>query len=91
VPNNHRASLKGDPQTKVIIGVPVNAKSGSIIEKFLQNQKEIQERSQKTITVFATEDMEFAQKLDILSKSYKIRYEILNFERKRPINTNDRI
>ncbi len=89
--NNHIEPLNANIHTKVIIGVPVNAKSGYIIEKFLQNQKEIQERSQETITVFATEDIEFAQRLDILSKSYKISYEILNFEIKRPINTNDRI
>ncbi len=89
--NDLTETLIASTETKVILGVPVNAKSGYIIEKFLQNQKEIQEKSQKTITVFATEDLEFAQKLDILLKGYKVKYKILTFEIERPTNSNDRI
>ncbi len=72
MPNNKIEPLKANTQTKVIIGVPVNAKSGYIIEKFLKNQKEIQERTPETITVFATEDIGLLRSLIYYQKIIKL-------------------
>jgi hypothetical protein len=47
-----------------IIGVPINSKTAYVLDKFLKNQEDIQKNSVISVfTVFATEEVEFAEKL----------------------------
>ncbi|AIG97475.1 Glycosyl transferase family 2 [Archaeoglobus fulgidus DSM 8774] len=75
-----------------IIGVPINPKTAYILDKFLKNQEEIQKRSATEVnTIFATEDVTFAEKLRKILQKYSINHEIITFEPNRPKNAKDRI
>jgi len=77
---------------KAIIGVPINAKTDYILDRFLKNQEEIQKAFNGEIeTVFATEDELFAQKLKKVLKNYKINSNVITFKPNRPKNAKDRI
>ncbi|MEM0302997.1 MAG: hypothetical protein QXI54_07510 [Archaeoglobaceae archaeon] len=74
---------------KAIIGAPVNSKSAFILEKSIENQKEIHKTSKiECKTVFATEENEFAEKL---KKKVEKGFEVIEFEILRPVNAKDRI
>ncbi|TDA25330.1 MAG: hypothetical protein DSN99_08530 [Archaeoglobi archaeon] len=76
----------------VIIGVPISPQTEYLLEKFLKNQKEIQEKTRVDVkTVFATEDEQFAKKLRTCCKEYGINCEVILFEAKRPLNAKNRI
>lgn len=76
----------------VIVGIPINQHSGYMLEKFLSNQEEIQEKSQYTLKlVFSTEDREFIPKLEDHLINTSLDYAILPFEVEKPEWTKDRI
>lgn len=53
-----------------IIGAPINSKTAYILDKFLKNQEEIQKHSAtKVKTIFASEDITFAEKLKKFCKN----------------------
>jgi len=76
----------------VIVGIPINQHSGYILDTFLSNQKEIQEKSQYPIKlVFSTEDKEFIPELEDHLRNTSLDYDILPFEVEKLEWAKDRI
>ena len=77
---------------EVVVGVPINPRTAYILDKFLKNQEKIQSKSKLAVkTVFATEDLEFAEKLKNILKKYNIKSDVITFEVYKPKYAKDRI
>jgi glycosyltransferase involved in cell wall biosynthesis len=75
-----------------IIGVPINSKGAYVLDKFLKNQEEIQRNSIISVfTVFATEEVEFAEKLRYELIKYNLKADVIVFDINKPKNAGDRI
>jgi hypothetical protein len=60
-----------------IIGVPINSKTAYVLDKFLKNQEDIQKNSVIPVfTVFATEEVEFAEKLRNMLAKHNLKAEV---------------
>ncbi|MDH7593728.1 MAG: hypothetical protein QHG99_05140 [Methanomicrobiales archaeon] len=77
---------------EIVIGVPINKKSGYILKEFLLNQEEIKKTSKfPTIIIFSTEDMDFCEILENHLVQTSLNYLILPFKIEKPEWARDRI
>lgn len=76
--------------TKVLIGTTIVRKSGYILDKFLQNQKEIQNNFADAELVIATDEADFVDDLKSQFKKHKLKGEILFYETEKPDYARDR-
>jgi len=75
-----------------IIGVPINSKTAYVLDKFLKNQEDIQKNSIIPVfTVFATEEVEFAEKLRNMLAKHNLKADVITFGINKPKNARDRI
>jgi choline kinase len=75
-----------------IIGVPINSKTAYVLDKFLKNQEDIQKNSVISVfTVFATEEVEFAEKLRNMLAKHNLKADVITFSINKPKNARDRI
>ncbi|MCQ8894116.1 MAG: hypothetical protein NQU46_05745 [Methanolinea sp.] len=76
----------------IIIGVPINRKSGYILHHFLQNQEMIKRTTRfPTRIVFSTEDKDFSPFLEECLAQTHLDYSVINFDVEKPQWARDRI
>ena len=75
---------------KVIIGTTVVRNSAYILDKFLKNQKDIQNNFAGTELVIATEEIKFVDELQSRFEKYKLKGEVLHYETYKPDYAKDR-
>lgn len=76
--------------TKVLIGTTIVRKSAYILDKFLINQKNIQNNFAGAELVIATDEIKFIGKLKNHFEKYKLKGEVLYYETKKPDYAKDR-
>jgi len=65
---------------EVVIGTPICRRSSFVLDKFLANQKEIQQNYPSSELVFATEEKDYIRELEGLISSYGLRGNVLYFD-----------
>ena len=75
----------------VLMGTPIHRKSAYILDKFLENQKEIQRRYPSSEIIFATNEDDLADELESLLVSGGIRGKVLRYETVRPDYARSRV
>jgi len=75
----------------VIIGTTVVRKAAFAFNKFMQNQKEIQENYLQSKLVIATDEPDFAEELKEYLKTYRIKGDIVIYKTEKPDYAKDRI
>jgi len=69
---------------EVVIGTPVNRAKAYMLDKFLTNQKKIQNRCPRSELVLATVEHDFARELEALLTARGIRGRVLRYETVKP-------
>jgi hypothetical protein len=75
----------------VVIGTPVNRNGAYILDKFLDNQQQIQRNYPSSEIVFATDESDFAEELKALLKSWGLIGEVLLYETTKPQYARSRL
>jgi len=68
----------------VLVGTPVYRGGAFVIDKFLENQRDIQQSYPSSELILATEQKDFIEELNGMLKHYGLRGEVLFFEIVRP-------
>jgi hypothetical protein len=68
----------------VIVGAPICRAGAFIIDKFLENQKEIQNNYPSSELILATEQKDYIEELKGMLKRYGLRGDVLSFEVVKP-------
>lgn len=76
--------------TKVLVGMTAVRKSAYILDKFLQNQKEIQNNFSGSELVIATDELKFLGYLKSHFEKHKLKGEVIYYETERPDYAKDR-
>ncbi len=76
------SSLETAPE--VIIGTPIYRRGAFILDKFLSNQKEIQNRYPTSSLVFACNEPDFAGELKQRIQAYDLKGEVIAYETNKP-------
>ena len=74
----------GNEAVNVVIGTPIHHAGAYILDKFLANQKEIQQNYPSSELVLATVEHDFADELEALLSSWGVRGKVLRYETVRP-------
>ena len=75
----------------LVIGTPIHRKGAYVLDKFLDNQKQIQQKFPECKLVFSTDDLSY---LDELMKSIQqsgIKGTVISFEVKKPVYAKSRL
>ncbi|HEY49181.1 MAG TPA: glycosyltransferase family 2 protein [Dehalococcoidia bacterium] len=75
----------------VVVGTPVYRQGAYILDRFLENQKEIQRRYPSSEIIFATNEYDFGDELETLLGSRGIRGKVLRYETAKPDYARSRI
>jgi len=75
----------------VIVGAPICRKGAYIIDKFLANQREIQQNYPSSELVLATEENDFVEELEKCLSSYGLRGRIILFKVTKPDYARKRV
>ena len=75
----------------VIIGVPMYRKGAYVLDKFLANQKEIQQNYPSSELIFATEQEDYIKELEELLHSSEVRGRVLLFDVIKPDYAKGRV
>jgi len=76
---------------EVVIGTPVHRTGAFVLDKFLANQKEIQDRCPSSELILATAENDFAGELETLLVSSGLRGKVLRYETIKPAYARNRI
>ena len=69
---------------EVVIGTPIYRRGAFILDKFLSNQKEIQNEYANCSLVFATNELDFADELKQYIHSYGLTAKVITYETDKP-------
>ncbi|MFC2039360.1 glycosyltransferase family A protein, partial [Chloroflexota bacterium] len=75
----------------VIVGTPIHRAGACILDKFLANQKEIQQNHPSSELVLATIEDNFAEELEKLLSLHSLRGQILRYETAKPDYARSRV
>ena len=75
----------------VVVGTPICRRGANIIDKFLANQKEIQQNYPQSELVLATEENDFIEELEVLISFYELRGRVILFEVIKPDYARSRL
>ena len=75
----------------VIVGSPICRRGANIIDKFLANQKEIQQSYPSSELVLATEEDDFVEELEKHLSFYELRGRVIQFDVKKPDYARSRL
>ncbi|MFC2039182.1 glycosyltransferase family A protein [Chloroflexota bacterium] len=84
-------AMKKTQIVTVIVGTPIHRAGAYILDKFLANQKEIQQDYPSSELVLATVEDDFAEELEKLLPLYGIRGSVLRYETAKPDYARSRI
>ncbi|MCJ7523062.1 MAG: glycosyltransferase family 2 protein [Dehalococcoidia bacterium] len=76
---------------EVVIGTPIHRTGAFVLDKFLLNQKEIQDKCPSSELVLATAENDFAGELETLLASSGLRGKVLRYETVKPADARNRI
>ncbi|MDY6916562.1 MAG: hypothetical protein SVP26_01255 [Chloroflexota bacterium] len=74
----------------VVVGVPIHRAGAYILDRFLANQREIQQKYPASELVFATVEDDFADELDAMLVSAGIRGQVLRYKTVKPAHARSR-
>ena len=83
--------VMGNGVVNVVIGTPIHRAGAYVLDRFLANQKEIQQKSPSSELVLATVEHDFADELEALLSSLGIRGKVLRYETVRPYHAQSRV
>lgn len=75
---------------KIVVGTTVVRKSAYVLDKFLENQKKIQDNYFDSELVIATDEIKFLGRLKDYLKRYGLKGEVIYYETKKPDYAKDR-
>ena len=74
----------------VLVGAPIHRAGAHILDKFLANQKEIQQNYPSSELALATVEYDFADELEALLSSLGIRGKVLRYDTIKPVHARSR-
>ena len=77
--------------TKVLVGTTVVRKYAFVLDKFLENQKDIQNNFIGSELVIATDEINFLEELKNHFKKYNLKGDVIYYETQKPDYAKDRI
>ncbi len=80
-----------DSDVRIVVGAPVYRAGAHVLDKFLANQKAIQDRRPSSRLVLATVEHDFADELDASLAGLGIKGSVLRYETVRPGHARSRI
>jgi len=75
----------------VLIGTPVTRRTAFVFDKFMKNQKEIQDNYPQSRLVIATDEPDFEEELKKYLRRYSVEGDVITYETKKPDYARHRI
>ena len=75
----------------VLIGTPVTRRTAFVFDKFVKNQKEIQDNYPQSRLVIATDEPDFEEELKKYLRRYSVEGDVITYETKKPDYARHRI
>jgi hypothetical protein len=76
---------------KIIVGTPVHREGAFVLDKFMANQKLIQQHYPSSKLVFATDDIRFAEELNKLIKDSNLKANVISYQVVKPDYAKSRL
>ena len=76
---------------KILIGTPVHREGAYALEKYLANQKQIQQNSPDCDLVFSTDDIGYVDELKKLLHQWKLRGTVITHKVEKPDYAKSRL